>query len=96
MDTDLLMILGGHAIALLGILGVGAKFIAGQSGRIATTEHRLATLETLVADLKSAAAETDGTLAEMGVKIAVMETKMDQLIDGQRAMMAILERLRNE
>ena len=93
---SLAYIITADVLAVLAAVAAGAKFLYGQAARITRTEHRIQALEDAMAALQSKQAETDDAIGDLAIKVAVLETKVDALLDGQRAMMAILERLRNE
>ena len=77
---SLAVILAADVIAIATLVGAGAKFIASQSARIASTEHRLTALETSVAEVKSDLKAYNDASTQMLERMAILETKVDRLL----------------
>lgn len=90
MDPVTMIALGAHAVALLGAVVVVLRFVSGQSARIARTELRLDLHEASIAELKGQQQSTDAAVDKLTTQVAVLESKVDTLLDGQKLILAKL------
>ena len=80
---SLAYIITADVLAVLAAVAAGAKFLYGQAARITRTEHRIQALEEAMRAQEVKQGETEDAISQMAIKIAVLETKMDMLIEGQ-------------
>ena len=87
---SLAYIITADVLAVLAAVAAGAKFLYGQAARITRTEHRIQALEEAMRAQAVKQGETEDAISQMAIKIAVLETKMDMLIEGQQEIKEML------
>ena len=80
MEQQFITILAVDLLAIVGLLGIGARFIASQSARITSTEHRLAALETAQREAKAQDTESDSRYIDLVERLARLEERVDRII----------------
>lgn len=87
---NLSWIIAADIAAVLGIVIVALRFLTAQAQRITKTEHRLQALETAMSESKQKQETTDTTMESINVRLAVLESKVESLVEGQREIIALL------